>query len=528
MNKQYNGLDVANLRAVHWNLPAPTLYEHIIRNKEGHISQSGPVVVTTGEHTGRSPHDRFVVREAGSQDLIWWGNSNREISPEHFEKLHQKVLNYFDGKTAYVQDSYVGHDERYRVSVRVVTEFAWQSLFAKNMFVDGDFNGALPEYTVIAAPNLKADPPTDGTHSGAFVVINLAQKLVLIGGTSYAGEIKKSMFSIMNYLMPQQGVMSMHCSANYGDQPDDVAVFFGLSGTGKTTLSNDITRTLIGDDEHGWSDEGVFNYEGGCYAKMIRLSEAGEPQIYSTTRQFGTILENVVLDPATRHIDLNDGSLTENTRGSYPLSHIDHTLEYAVAGHPKHIFFLTADAFGVLPPISKLTPEQAQYHFLAGYTAKVSGTEKGLSNEPKATFSTCFGAPFMMLHPTVYAQLLSEKIEQHACQVWLINTGWTGGAFGVGERIKLQYTRAMVQAALRGDLDDVPTTPDPLFGVHVPDNVPDVPDRLLQPRETWADPVEYDQQAMKLAEMFHRHFEPFEEFAALEVQMAAPKLPVAF
>lgn len=534
MVKSSYGLEMQgfkNLYGEYWNLSTPALYEQIVHYREGVISHLGPIVVNTGQHTGRSPQDKFIVKEPESDQYIWWGKVNVPFAHENYERLHQRLLNYFQGRSAFVQDCFVGHDPQYRLPIRIITEFAWHSLFARNMFVQGkpeELVQHVPEYTVIAAPGFHAVPDIDGTHSSAFILVNFDEKIVLIGGTRYAGEIKKSVFTIMNYLMPLRGVLSMHCSANYGKDPSDAAIFFGLSGTGKTTLSADSSRTLVGDDEHGWSDKGIFNFEGGCYAKMIRLSETGEPEIYETTRRFGTVLENVVIEMTSRHIDLNDNSITENTRGAYPLSHIPNAARTAVCGHPKNIFFLTADAFGVLPPIAKLTPAQAQYHFLSGYTARVAGTERGLGAEPQATFSTCFGAPFMVHHPTVYADMLSQKIEKHGCNVWLVNTGWTGGPYGVGNRMSLQHTRAIIHAALEGKLDDVPTTPDPVFGVHVPQHVPGVPDEILIPRNTWADPAAYDQQALKVAEMFQNNFAQFAERATEAVRNAGPRLEPEF
>ena len=526
--KSSYGLDnhgFQNLDGEYWNLSTPALYEQIIRFREGVIAHLGPVVVNTGEHTGRSPKDKFVVREPGSEEHVWWGKVNVPMPYENFENLRLRMLAYFQGRAAFVQDCYAGRDPRYRLPVRIITERAWHSLFARNMFVQAEpeeLANHVPEYTVIDAPNFHAVPDIDGTNSSAFIVLDLDMKLVLIGGTRYAGEIKKSIFTIMNYLMPFENVMSMHCSANYGTDPDDVAIFFGLSGTGKTTLSADSTRTLIGDDEHGWSDNGIFNYEGGCYAKMIHLDEESEPEIYATSRLFGTVLENVMVDMNSRHTDLDDNTFTENTRGAYPLTHIPDASRDGVGGHPKNVFFLTADAFGVLPPIAKLTPEQAQYHFLAGYTAKVAGTERGLGAEPQAAFSTCFGAPFMVHHPTVYAKLLSEKIKAHNCNVWLVNTGWTGGPYGVGSRMKLAHTRAMVRAALESKLDDVETRADPIFGIQVPLHVPGVPEELLMTRDTWDDPDAYDAQARKLAQMFRDHFAEFEDKASHAVRNAGP------
>lgn len=515
-----------NLDREYWNLSTPALYEQIVRFREGVVAHLGPIVTTTGQHTGRSPRDKFIVDEPTTGAEIWWGDVNRPIDAARFEAIKQRLLAYFQNRAAFVQDVYAGWDVEHRVPVRVITETAWHSLFVRNMFVmatEEEQANHLPEYTVINAPSFHALPELDGVNSSAFILVNFAERLILIGGTRYAGEIKKSIFSVMNYLLPKKEVLPMHCSANYGKDRDDVAVFFGLSGTGKTTLSADTTRTLVGDDEHGWTEGGVFNFEGGCYAKVIRLDPEGEPEIYGTTRRFGTILENVVIDANTRRIDLNDSTHTENTRASYPLSHIPNAARDGVAGHPKNVFFLTADAFGVLPPISKLTPEQAKYHFLAGYTAKVAGTERGLGSEPQATFSACFGAPFMVHHPNRYAELLGEKIARHNVNVWLVNTGWTGGPYGVGSRMKLGHTRSMVRAALNGELDNVETVPDPVFGIHIPVVVPNVPAELLNPRNTWQDSAAYDVQAKKLAELFHRNFAEFADVVSEEIRSAGPK-----
>jgi len=517
-----------NLEREFWNLSTPALYEQAIRFREGIIGHLGSLVVRTGDHTGRSPNDKFIVREPSSEDKIWWGPINRECSQQNWELMYHRVMAYFENRSVFVQDCFAGADPRYRVPIRIVTETAWHSLFARNMFVrimePERLRTHVPEFVVIDAPNLSAPPGFGCSTSGAFILVNFAEKMILIGGTRYAGEIKKSIFTIMNYLLPQRGVMAMHCSANYGKDRDDVALFFGLSGTGKTTLSNDTTRTLIGDDEHGWSDDGVFNFEGGCYAKVINLSPDGEPEIYAATRRFGTILENVAIDSARRRVDLDDASFTENTRAAYPITHIPNADYNGVAGHPRNIIFLTADAFGVMPPIARLTPAQAQYHFLAGYTAKVAGTEAGVT-EPKATFSTCFGAPFMPLHPTVYAKLLADKIEKHNVNIWMVNTGWTGGPYGVGSRMKLSYTRAMVRAALNGELDGVPTTPDPIFGFALPVHVPGVPSEILQPRNTWKDPAAYDEQARKLVQLFHDYMQQFGSAMPDDVKAAAPRAP---
>ncbi|NUQ39060.1 MAG: phosphoenolpyruvate carboxykinase (ATP) [Caldilineales bacterium] len=514
-----------NLWSAWWNLPTPALYDTAVRNREAVSVHLGPLAVRTGQHTGRSPNDRFIVREASSEAKLWWGKINRPFESEAFGRLKQRVLTYLEGRQVFIQDCYAGADPEYRLPIRVITETAWHNLFARNMFIRELERERLmrhiPEFTVIHAPSFTATPAEDGTHSQAFVILNFAERMVLIGGTAYAGEIKKSIFSIMNYLMPQRGVLPMHCSANMGHD-GAVAIFFGLSGTGKTTLSADPNRILIGDDEHGWSDRGIFNFEGGCYAKVINLSAEAEPDIYETTRRFGTILENVAYNAHTRRIDLNDSSLTENTRAAYPISHISNATRSGLGGHPKDIIFLTADAFGVLPPISRLTPEQAMYHFISGYTAKVAGTERGVT-EPQPNFSACFGAPFLPLHPFTYARMLGEKIQRHGAHVWLVNTGWSGGPYGVGSRMKIQYTRAMIAAALDGSLDDVATTPDPIFGVHVPTSVPNVPDHVLQPRNTWADGEAYDVQARKLAGMFRQNFQQFEHEVAPEIAAAGPQ-----
>jgi phosphoenolpyruvate carboxykinase (ATP) len=520
---------IEGARRVYWNLPPARLYEEALARGEATLAHAGPLVAETGAHTGRSPNDKFTVREPSTEGDVWWGEVNRPIAPEAFDRLLEKARRHLDGRDAFVFDGYAGADPRHRLRVRVVTELAWHSLFARNMFLregDGEALAAFePEFTVIGVPRLQADPETDGTRSGTFIVVHFGRRMVLVGGTEYAGEIKKSIFSVMNYHLPKRGVLSMHCSANYGRDRDDVALFFGLSGTGKTTLSADPERRLIGDDEHGWADDGIFNVEGGCYAKVIRLDPEGEPQIFSTTRRFGTILENVVYDPATRDVDLDDDSLTENTRASYPVDMIDNVDLSGRAGHPRNAVFLTADAFGVLPPVARLTREQAMYHFLSGYTAKVAGTERGVT-EPKATFSACFGAPFLPLHPGVYARMLGEKIERHRVKVWLINTGWTGGPYGEGQRIRLAHTRRMVSAALSGELDDAPTRTDPVFGLAVPERLEGVPDALLDPRSTWADPDAYDERAGRLAEMFAENFAKYADGVGEEVRAAGPKAPV--
>jgi phosphoenolpyruvate carboxykinase (ATP) len=509
---------------VDWNLPPAALIERAVLAREGVLTRDGAFAALTTPHTGRSPDDKFVVKEPESEDEIWWGKVNVPFEAAKYERLRRDVLDYLSDQSLYVQDLWAGADPEYRLGVRVVTPNAWQSLFALNMFIEPspeERDSFEPGFTVLHAPEFQADPGTHGTRTATFVIINFAERQVLIGGTRYAGEIKKSIFSVMNYLLPRQGVLSMHCSANAG-RGGDVALFFGLSGTGKTTLSADPNRHLIGDDEHGWSDSGVFNFEGGNYAKVIRLSAHGEPLIYAASTRFGAILENVAVDPATRQIDWNDDSVTENTRSSYPIEFIAGAVPGGRGGHPTNVMFLTADAFGVLPPISKLTREQAMYHFLSGYTAKVAGTERGVT-EPKATFSTCFGAPFLPLPPATYASLLGRKLDEHGAQCWLINTGWTGGAYGVGHRMKLAYTRAMIDAALSGRLRDVPTHADPIFGLHVPAAVPGVPDGVLDPRATWSDAGAYDDQAGRLAAMFRTNFERFAADAPADVRAAGPK-----
>jgi phosphoenolpyruvate carboxykinase (ATP) len=515
---------IRNVERVYWNLSVPALYEEAVRRREGLISAGGPIVCRTGQHTGRSPNDKFIVREPSSEEQVWWSRVNRPVEPQSFDALYQRMLNYVEGRELFVQDCYAGADARYRLRVRVVTEQAWHSLFARHMFIEppdtAERPAHTPDFTVIDLPGLRADPATHGTNSEVFILLNFAKKLVLIGGTSYAGEIKKSIFTVMNYVLPLRNVLSMHCSANVG-AAGDVALFFGLSGTGKTTLSSDSDRGLIGDDEHGWSEDGVFNVEGGCYAKMIRLSAEAEPQIYAATRRFGTVLENVKMDAATRELDLHDDSLTENTRGAYPIEFIGNAVLSGQGGHPRNIIMLTADAFGVLPPIARLSPAAAMYHFLSGYTAKVAGTERGVT-EPKATFSACFGAPFMVLHPTVYAKFLGDKIARHDARVWMVNTGWTGGPYGVGARMQIAHTRAMIRAALAGALDDVPYKTDPVFNLDVPQSCPGVDPDVLAPRSTWAHPADYDAQARHLARMFVDNFESFDAQAPPDVRAAGP------
>ncbi len=509
---------------VHRNLTPSQLYEHAVRRREGVLTASGPFAAITSPHTGRSPNDKFIVQEPSSSDHIWWGKVNQPIAPAHYERLKTDVEAHLQGQELFVRDVYAGADPSYRLPIRFVTPNAWHALFVYNMFLrpaDGDLSRFKPGFHVLHAPELLADPAIHGTRSGTFIVINLAERTILIGGTRYAGELKKSIFSILNYLLPRQGVLSMHCSANVGSA-GDCALFFGLSGTGKTTLSADPERRLIGDDEHGWSDHGIFNFEGGCYAKVIRLSRDGEPEIYATTEMFGTVLENVDVDPETGAIDLNSQRITENTRASYPIHYIPNHVPEGMAGHPRHVIFLTCDAFGVMPPIAKLTPQQAMYHFLSGYTAKVAGTERGVT-EPKETFSACFGAPFLPLRPGVYAKMLGDRIARHGVQCWLVSTGWTGGPHGVGQRMKLAHTRTMIRAALAGELDRVSTRRDPVLGVEVPQQVRGVPDQVLDPRQTWTDHAAYDQQAHKLAELFRTNFEQFADDVPAAVREAGPK-----
>ena len=509
---------------VHWNLVAPELMKAAARRGEGEFAAMGPFVAVTSPHTGRSPNDKFVVREPSSENDVEWGKVNQPYSPEHYDTLLSDVREYLDGREElFVEDLYCGADPAYRLSVRYVSPNAWHMAFVRNMFIRPDLAELAtfdPNFTVLHAPEFQAEPSRHGTRTGTFIVLNIAERTILIGGTRYAGELKKSMFTVMNYLLPKQGLLSMHCSANAGTD-GETALFFGLSGTGKTTLSADPERSLIGDDEHGWSKDGVFNFEGGCYAKVINLSPETEPDIYRTTQMFGTILENVVLDPMTKQVEFSDQSITENTRASYPLHYIANNVPDGRGRHPKNVIFLTADAFGVLPPIARLSPEQAMYYFLSGYTAKVAGTERGVT-EPQATFSACFGAVFLVWPPTKYADMLGDLLREHKSNVWLVNTGWSGGPYGVGKRMKLGYTRAMVRAALSGTLDGTPDKVDPIFGLAVPLGIPDVPSSVLEPRDTWSDEAAYDLQAKKLAGMFRTNFEKFGG-ASDSIKNAGPK-----
>ena len=512
---------IASDKTAFWNLGAGPLVDHTLRAGLGRLAQGGSLVALTGQHTGRSPKDKFIVDEPSSREAIWWGDVNAAIEEARFEGLERKVLAHLGRRDLYVQDLYAGADPDYRLSVRVVSESPWHSLFARNMFIEPageDLADFEPGFTVLHAPSLEADPASDGTNSGSFILVHFARRLILIGGTSYAGEIKKSIFSVLNYLLPERDVLPMHCSANIG--PDGAtSIFFGLSGTGKTTLSADGSRTLIGDDEHGWAEHGVFNFEGGCYAKVIRLSPTAEPEIYATLSRFGTILENVVLDEGSGRLDLDDDRYTENTRASYPINFIPNASDSGRGGVPQNVVMLTADAFGVLPPISRLSPDQAMYHFLSGYTARVAGTEKGLS-EPSATFSTCFGAPFMPRHPAVYAKMLGEKIASSGAACWLVNTGWTGGSAGVGSRMAIAHTRAMVRAALDGQLSEVSTRPHPDFGLAMPESCPEVPAEVLDPKNTWADKGAYDQVARELTRRFEVNFKQFEPYVGDSVKAA--------
>ena len=520
MDLRAQGLN--NTGPVHANLSAPRLVEMALLRDEGILSMRGALVVRTGKHTGRAPRDKYAVRREPSQDRIWWGAINQPLSAEVFDGLVERVREYFQGRTLFVHDGGACADRAQRIAVRVVTEQAWAALLSQSLLIRaGTPDTPAPDLVIYHAPGLQLDPARDGTRSDVCIALDFDRGLVVIAGTGYAGEIKKAVFTFLNYHMPERGVLPMHCAANVGPAGDS-ALLFGLSGTGKTTLSADPERRLIGDDEHGWSDTGIFNFEGGCYAKCVRLSRAGEPQIWDAIR-FGSILENVVLDPSTRLPDFDDISLTENTRAAYPIEHIAPLEPSQCAGHPRHILFLTCDAYGVLPPLSKLTPAQAQYHFLLGYTAKVAGTEVGVS-DPEATFSSCFAAPFLPRPPACYSRMLQERLDRHGSQVWLVNTGWTGGSLGRGRRIALAVTRQLVRAALNDQFSGVPFTPDPVFGVLVPQVCPGVPPELLRPRATWPDPAEYDRQARMLAERFRREFKAYEDQVSEEVRRAGPPL----
>jgi phosphoenolpyruvate carboxykinase (ATP) len=513
-----------NLRNVYWNISPPELVEQAVLRKEGELVNLGALVVNTGYHSGRSPHDKYFVQHGEEDKEVFWNSDNKPIAPKYANQLYQKLIAYLQGRDVFVKDMMVGAHPEYALPIRVVSEKAFAGLFSHDLFLrlpKEKLEKHIPEFTILHCPDLHADPKTDGTVSSTFVLVDLHKKLILIGNSGYAGEIKKSIFTIMNFLLPRKGVMSMHCSANLG-KDGDAALFFGLSGTGKTTLSSDPNRFLIGDDEHGWAEDGVFNFEGGCYAKVIRINPKYEPIIYQATRKFGTLLENVVVDPETRLPDFDSSALTENTRAAYPIDFVDNHVPEGRGGHPKNVFFLTADAFGVLPPISKLSTPQASYYFLAGYTSKLAGTEVGLGKEPQATFSMCFGAPFMPLSPGIYADLLGKKIEQHNVNVWLVNTGWTGGPYGIGHRFELPYTRAIITSALEGELEQVPMHQEPFFKLWIPESCTNVPSEVLNPRNTWEDKEAYDRAANELTKRFAKNFEQFKGVVSEEIYQAGP------
>ena len=522
-------LGISSVKNAYWNLTTESLTEEAIYRGEGNIASDGPLVAHTGKHTGRSANDKFIVKHVDSENNIWWGQYNKPFDAEKFDAVYKKMTEFMKAKDVFVQDVYAGADENYRLPVRFVTEYAWHAHFIRNMFLLPqsleEHKNFTPEFTVVDMPSFKASPESDGTRSETFILLSFEKKMVIIGNTEYAGEMKKSIFTVLNYILPLKGVMPMHCSANVNpDNKDDVALFFGLSGTGKTTLSADPSRRLIGDDEHGWSADGVFNFEGGCYAKVIGLSASAEPQIYAATHRFGTILENVPYDKVTRRIDLIDESITENTRASYPLEFIDNAVPEKRAGHPKNIIFLTCDATGVMPPIARLNLNQALYQFISGYTSKLAGTEAGLGKEPQATFSACFGGPFMVHHPSKYAELLKEKLVKHNVTCWLVNTGWVGGAYGVGNRISIKYTRALLTAALNGELNKVKFKTDPIFGYEVPTTCPDVPTEVLDPSSSWADKAAYEKGYKELAKRFVDNFVKFADGTPKEIVEAGPKV----
>lgn len=522
-------LGINNSGTINWNLSPAELIEQTVKNGLGTLADNGALVVSTGEFTGRAPKDRFIVKDKRTASAVDWGEVNKPFSPEDFDSLYNKVINHLEGKSLYVRDAYACADPDNRLNVRVVNEYPWQNLFANNLFLrpeQENLTTFVPDWHVIAIPSFKAVPEVDGTRQHNFAIINFTRQIILIGGTAYTGEMKKGIFSVLNFLLPHdRDILSMHCSANVGKNKD-TAIFFGLSGTGKTTLSADPDRELIGDDEHGWDESKVFNFEGGCYAKVINLSAEGEPQIYNAIK-FGSLLENTKYIPGTRTVDYENSEITENTRVAYPIDYIDNAVIPSVTGIPKNIFFLTCDAFGVLPPISKLTPGQAMYHFISGYTAKVAGTEAGIT-EPQTTFSACFGAPFLPLHPTRYAEMLGKKMHENNVNVWLINTGWTGGPYGEGKRMKLKYTRASITAAINGQLDEVSYSTDPVFGLKIPDTCPDVPSEVLKPRNTWKDKSAYDLKAADLAARFNKNFDKYSAKANEEILKAAPVSSVQF
>jgi phosphoenolpyruvate carboxykinase (ATP) len=524
MPEQQNQIGSIRVKKAHWNLPRPVLFEQAVRRGEGKIAPGGALAVTTGKHTGRAANDKFIVRNAVTEKSVWWGKVNKPFPQDKFDGVFEKMKRYLEDQEVYVLDAFVGTNPAHRIAVRVITEHAWHSLFIRTMLLPakpGEYAGVTDPFTIIDLPSFQTSKEEDGTNGTTAILVDFQKKLTLIANTEYAGEMKKSAFSLMNFVLPQKGTMPMHASANIGPQ-GDTAVFFGLSGTGKTTLSADARRTLIGDDEHGWGSDGVFNFEGGCYAKVIRLSPQAEPEIHATTHMFGTVLENVVMDPETRELDFDDASLAENSRACYPIDYIPNASRSGQGGQPKNVVMLTYDAFGVLPPISRLTSAQAAYYFLSGYTAKVAGTEIGVK-EPQATFSTCFGAPFMPLHPTVYSKLLTTNIARHNTRVWLMNTGFTGGPYGVGKRMSIQHTRALLNAALDGKLDHVKYVKDSIFGFEVPTDAPGVPTQVLNPRDTWPDKAAYDEKARQLAKLFNDNFKQFADLADPETVAAAPK-----
>jgi len=517
-----------DLDTVFWNLPAPALYEEAIFRGEGHVVNGGPFLVYTGKWTARAANDKYIVSEHTTEDKIWWGEYNRPLTQDKFMGIYNRLMAFLQGEELFVQDCYVGADKNYAIPIRVITDRAWQSLFARNMFIRpktmDEYKKFVPEFTLIASPSFKLDPRIDGTRSETAITLNFGKRVGIVAGSHYAGEIKKSVFTLMNFLKPLDGIMAMHCSANVGKKKNDVALFFGLSGTGKTTLSADPTRNLIGDDEHGWSDEGVFNFENGCYAKVIRLSAEAEPEIYNCTRKFGTILENVTYDKKSRLIDLDDESLTENTRASYPMTFIPNSVEdLKVDAHPENVIFLTCDAQGVMPPIARLDMNYAIYHFISGYTSKIAGTEIGLGIEPEIAFSACFGAPFMVHHPFYYADLLRKKMEHHKSRCWLVNTGWVGGKFGVGKRISIRHTRNLLNAALEGKLDNVKYRKDKLFGFEVPLSCPDVPEDVLEPSNAWGNKKEYWNRYDALVSLYIENFKKYSDGVPDEVLAAGPK-----
>ena len=518
---------LSNLHRIYWNLSTASLYEEVVFRGEGKIGHGGAMTVHTGKHTARSAADKFVVREQSTDSHVWWGDYNRPFSAEKFSALLSRMQGFLQGRDVFVQDCYAGADPDFRMPIRIITEKAWHSLFARSLFMKIDNSDEhvhhVPEFTIICAPSFQGSPIIDGSRTETFIIANFSQRLAVIGGSNYGGEIKKTIFTVLNFLLPLDDVLPMHCSANVGND-DDVALFFGLSGTGKTTLSADPSRHLIGDDEHGWSENGVFNFEGGCYAKVIRLSQEAEPQIYSCTQRFGSIMENVPVDQVTRRFDLNDDSRTENTRCAYPLDYIDNHWPSKMAGHPRNVIFLTCDASGVMPPISRLTPDQAIYHFISGYTSKIAGTEVGLGTEPEITFSTCFGGPFMVHHPYVYASMLKARLMKTGATCWLVNTGWTGGPFGVGKRISIRHTRALLDAALTGKLCNVAYQPDPVFGFDVPTECPGVPAEILNPANTWANREDYDHKYRALAARFIENFKLMASGCPEEVVLSGPRL----